>query len=136
MKFDIVIIGGGLVGASLALALKDSGLKIALVESRPPSPLPADTSWDSRVYAISPGSAAFLQTLEVWQSLDAARITPVYEMVVFGDDSAARLDFSAYDTGLTELAFIAENRQLQAAVWNALKQQERNITIFCPAQCT
>ncbi|MEK7768281.1 MAG: FAD-dependent oxidoreductase, partial [Pseudomonadota bacterium] len=106
MKFDIVIIGGGLVGASLALALKDSGLKIALVESRLPAPLPADTSWDSRIYAISPGSATFLQSLNVWQTLAAARITPVYEMQVFGDDSAAQLDFSAYDTGLTELAFI------------------------------
>ena len=136
MKFDIIIIGGGLVGASLALALKDSGLKIALVESRPPAPLPADTSWESRNSAISPGSAAFLQTLGVWQTLDVARITPVYEMVVFGDDSSARLDFSAYDTGLTELAFIAENRQLQAAVWNALKRRKKSLTIFCPAQCT
>lgn len=136
MKFDIIIIGGGLVGASLALALKDSGLKIALVESRLPAPIPVDTSWDSRIYAISPGSAAFLQTLGVWQMLAAARITPVYEMVVFGDDSAARLDFSAYDIGLTELAFIAENRQLQAAVWDELKRREQYLTIFCPAQCT
>lgn len=136
MKFDIIIIGGGLVGASLALALKDSGLKIALVESRLPAPVPVDTSWDSRIYAISPGSATFLQTLGVWQTLAAARITPVYEMVVFGDDSAARLDFSAYDTGLTELAFIAENRQLQAAVWDALKCREQYLTLFCPAQCT
>jgi 2-octaprenylphenol hydroxylase len=135
MKFDIVIIGGGLVGASLALALKDSGLKIALVESRLPAPLPADTSWDSRIYAISPGSAAFLQTLNVWQTLAATRITPVHEMQVFGDDSAAQLDFSAYDTGLPELAFIAENRQLQAAVWKALKRRKKDLTIFCPAQC-
>ena len=59
MKFDIIVIGGGLVGASLAVALKDSGLKIALIESRLPAPLPEDKSWDSRIYAISPGSAAF-----------------------------------------------------------------------------
>lgn len=135
MKFDVVIIGGGLVGASLALALKDSGLKIALVESRPPMPLPVDESWDSRIYALSPGSAGFLQDFGVWQALDGDRITPVYEMAVFGDDSAARLDFSAYDIGLTQLAFIVENRQLQTAVWNALKRHKKHIKIFCPSQC-
>ena len=135
MKFDIVIIGGGLVGASLALALKNSGLKIALVESRSPAPLPDDKSWDSRIYAVSPGSASFLQDLGVWQGVDEARITPVYKMAVFGDDNAARLDFSAYAIGCPELAFILENRQLQAAVWDALKRHKKHIRIFCPAQC-
>ena len=135
MKFDVVIIGGGLVGASLALALKNAGLKIALVETRPPAPLPADESWDSRIYAISPGSASFLQDLGVWQALDEARITPVYKMAVFGDDNSARLDFSAYDIGYPELAFIVENRQLQIAVWNALKRQKKHVKLFCPAQC-
>ncbi|MBA2660553.1 MAG: UbiH/UbiF family hydroxylase [Nitrosospira sp.] len=135
MKFDVVIIGGGLVGASLALALKDSGLKIALVESRPPTPLPANDGWDSRIYALSPGSAGFLQDFGVWQALDEDRITPVYKMAVFGDDSAARLDFSAYDIGLTQLAFIVENRQLQTAVWNALKRQKKHVKIYCPSQC-
>lgn len=135
MKFDIVVIGGGLVGASLVVALKGSGLKIALIESRLPAPLPTDMSWDSRIYAISPGSAAFLQSLGLWQQLELGRIAPVYEMKVFGDDGAARLDFSAYDSGLPELAFIAENRQLQAAVWNALASLDEDVKVFCPAQC-
>lgn len=135
MKFDVVIIGGGLVGSSLALALKDSGLKIALVESRPPMPLPVDENWDSRIYALSPGSAGFLQDFGVWQALNGDRITPVYEMAVIGDDSAARVDFSAYDVGLTQLAFIVENRQLQTAVWNALKRQKKHVKIYCPSQC-
>ncbi|CAE6516024.1 Ubiquinone biosynthesis protein UbiH [Nitrosomonas nitrosa] len=135
MKFDIVVIGGGLVGASLIAALKESGLKVALIESRAPAPIPEDAGWDSRIYAISPGSAAFLQSLGLWQQLAKERLTPIYEMKVFGDDGAARLDFSAYDSGLPELAFIAENRQLQNVVWNALTQLDENLTIFCPAQC-
>jgi ubiquinone biosynthesis UbiH/UbiF/VisC/COQ6 family hydroxylase len=135
MKFDIVVIGGGLVGASLAVALKDSDLKIALVESHLPLTLPADASWDSRIYAISPGSAAFLQEHGVWQMIDKSRITPVYDMAVFGDDNAARLDFSAYDLGISELAYIVENRQLQTSVWNALTSAGENIKIFCPAKC-
>jgi len=136
MKFDVMIIGGGMVGASLALALKDSGLKTALVESRlPASPLD-DKNWDSRIYAISPGSVSFLENLNVWPIIDSNRVTPVYEMAVFGDDSSARLHFSAYDAGMTELAFIVENCQLQAATWSALKSQKTKVKVFCPMQCT
>jgi 2-octaprenylphenol hydroxylase len=136
MKFDVVIIGGGIVGASLAIALKDSGLKIALVESRLPPSLPDDKSWDSRIYAISPGSVSFLQSLNVWTEINRNRVSQVYEMAIFGDDNSARLDFSAYDAGMTELALIVENRQLQAATWNVLKRQETKVKVFCPMQCT
>ena len=136
MKFDMIVIGGGLVGASLVVALKDSGLKIALIEPHESMPLPQDESWDSRVYAISPGSAAFLQKLGVWQRMKAERVAPVYEMTVFGDDNSAHINFSAYEIGLPELAFIAENRQLQTAVWEVLKSPNENIQILCPAKCT
>ena len=136
MKFDMIVIGGGLVGASLVVALKDSGLKIALIESHESMPLPQDTSWDSRVYAISPGSASFLLSLGVWQQLEVERVAPVYEMAVFGDDNSAHINFSAYEIGVSELAFIAENRQLQAAVWEMLKSLNTNIHLFCPAKCT
>jgi len=136
MKFDAVIIGGGIVGSSLALALKDSGLNIALVESRSPSTFPDDKSWDNRIYAISPGSVSFLEDLEVWIEINKNRITPVHEMEIFGDDDSAHLNFSAYDAGMTELAFIVENRQLQTAAWNKLEKQRTKIKIFCPMQCT
>ncbi|WP_293006682.1 UbiH/UbiF family hydroxylase [Nitrosomonas sp.] len=136
MKFDIIVIGGGLVGASLVAALKDSSLKIALIEPHKSTPVPQDESWDSRVYAISPGSAAFLQKLGAWQLMKAERVASVYEMAVFGDDNTAHINFSAYEIGLPELAFIAENRQLQTAVWQTLSSSRENIQIFCPAKCT
>lgn len=131
MKFDIVVIGGGLVGASLLAALKDSGLRLALIETRSPVPLPVDDSWDSRVYAISPGSIAFLQSCGVWQRMDTMRVTPVYEMQVHGDDNTAKINFSAYESGVSELACIIENRQLQHAVWETLVETE-HIRLFCP----
>ncbi|HNL99933.1 MAG TPA: UbiH/UbiF family hydroxylase [Nitrosomonas sp.] len=136
MKFDIVIIGGGLVGASLATSLKGSHLTVALIDAAAPTPLPNDASWDNRIYTISPGSADFLRSLGLWQQLDASRVTPIYEMNVFGDDGAAEIDFGAYESGLPELAFVTENRQLQAVLWGALLNDSQNITVFSSAKCT
>lgn len=116
MEFDIVIIGGGLVGASLAAALKDSGLKLAVVESGSSPQIPrAEDDWDSRIYAFTPGNAEFLHECGAWQLLDLHRVQPVEEMRVFGD-TGARLNFSAYQIGASELAFIMESRLLQDAL--------------------
>lgn len=135
MDFDVVIVGGGLVGASLALALKAAGLKLAVLEARPPQPYSDSAGWDSRVYAISPGSAEFLAGCGVWQGLEFARMNRVEEMRILGDDTCSRLDFNAYDSGLRELAFIVENRLLQHALWNAL-QGEPAIDLITHATCT
>jgi ubiquinone biosynthesis UbiH/UbiF/VisC/COQ6 family hydroxylase len=128
--FDVVIVGGGLVGLAMAAALRDSGLQLALVEPHAPRAAPARGAWDSRLYAISPGSAAFLERCGVWQSLPGDRIARVERMRIFGDDGRAELQFSAYDAGLRELAFIAENDRLQESLWRVARGSAR---IFCPA---
>lgn len=135
MDFDVIIVGAGLVGASLAAALKDSGLHVALIEGRAPAALAQDESWDSRIYAINPANARFLDQVGVWRHLNQSRITPVHEMHIWGDNAAARLDFSAYQAGVEELAFIAENRLLQDGLWRALQGQP-NVAVFCPAACS
>ena len=131
MIFDVLIIGGGLVGASLAAALKPSGLTVALVEAQPITA--SEQGWDSRIYAISPGSAAFLTECGAWSELDMSRVQPVEQMRVFGDEGA-ELDFSAYQLGAPELAFILESRMLQKSLWQGLQQQD-NLTLFHPARC-
>jgi len=131
-EFDLIIVGAGLVGASFALAMKDSGLKLALVESAAPAaPSP---EWTSRVYAISPGSVEFLSEIGAWQQFDAARIAPVRGMHIYGDDGKAKLDFDAHQSGLAELAVITEARHMQHGLWQALQRQE-NLELFCPARC-
>jgi ubiquinone biosynthesis UbiH/UbiF/VisC/COQ6 family hydroxylase len=132
--FDIVIVGGGLVGASLAAALGTAEVTVALVEPRPPRPLPVGETWDVRVYAISPGAAAFLETCGAWQRLPPERIARIETMDVFGDDVSARLEFNAYDAGLRELAFVVENWLLQDALWQQLHGAD-HVRLFCPARC-
>jgi ubiquinone biosynthesis UbiH/UbiF/VisC/COQ6 family hydroxylase len=132
MDFDVVIFGGGLVGASLAAALKSSGLTLALLE-RPSAPA-SNAGWDNRIYAISPGNAEFLAVCGAWQHLDMQRVQAVSAMRVFGD-KGAELDFSAYQIGAPELNFILENRQLQQALWQGLTQQE-NLTLIQSTSCS
>jgi 2-octaprenylphenol hydroxylase len=121
MAYDAVIVGGGLVGAALARALR--GAAIGLVAQTRPS-LPGD-GLDSRVYAISPGNAQFLAAQQAWQRMPEARLTPVHGMRVHGDDGRAVLEFDAYDAGVSELAWIVEDGILQDALWQGLLGQDR-----------
>jgi len=130
VDFDIVIVGGGLAGASLAAALAESGLRLALVERKAPSsPGP---EWDSRVYALTPASTAFLDRVGAWRGFEAGRVTPIYDMRVFGDDGRSRLDFSAYESGVPQLAATVESGRLHHALWLGLERQ-RNLSLLCPA---
>jgi ubiquinone biosynthesis UbiH/UbiF/VisC/COQ6 family hydroxylase len=80
---------------------------------------------------LSPGSAAFLDGCGSWQRLDQERIARVERMRVYGDEPGARLEFSAYDSGLRELAFIVENGRLQQALREAAREQD--LHMLCPA---
>jgi 2-octaprenylphenol hydroxylase len=129
---DVLIAGAGLVGQALAPALAASGLTVALADRAPvvvsESPA-ADEDWDSRIYAISPGSASLLRALGAWQTLPADRITPVETMRVEGDDGAV-LNFSAYEIGERALAWIVEERALRAALVPLVRAA--NVTTHAP----
>ncbi len=131
MDFDVVIVGGGLAGLALAVALKKSRLSIAVVEGRVPVRPP---DWDARIYAISPANARFLDEVGIWGHLDAARVTPVRTMEVYGD-AGGRMDFSAYDAGVAELAWIVEASLIHGELWETARRQG-NVTLFCPATPT
>ena len=127
--FDLVIVGGGLAGASLAVALRDARLKIALVENSAPR---RPEGWDARIYAVSPVNAEFLERIGVWKHLDPARLEPIRAMRVQGDQ-AATLDFSAYGAGVPELGWILESSLMACELWENVKRQG-NVTLFQPAR--
>lgn len=129
MKFDVLVVGAGLAGAAFAAALRGSSLKIGIVEARPPY---RPSGWDPRIYAISPSNVDFLTTIGIWPHLDTSRIAPVYDMEVHGD-AGGRLDLSAYDCGLRELAWIVESSLMQQELWETVKRQH-NLTLLCPAE--
>jgi len=128
-RYQVVIVGAGLVGAAAALALGRQGVRVALVERQPPA-TPTDT-WDTRIYAISPAPQRFLERIGAWQRLDADRIQPVYRMDVTGDaHGTIRLD--AYESGVSHLATILESGRLQHALWQAI-EADGNVALHCPA---
>lgn len=128
-QFDLIIVGGGLAGASLAIALRDTRLRIALVENQPPR---AAEGWDARIYAISPTNAAFLEAIGAWKHLDASRMAPIRAMQIAGD-AGGELAFSAFDTGVSELGWILESSLMACELWESAKRQG-NLTLFSPGR--
>lgn len=126
---DVLIVGAGLVGSALAAALRPSGLRTVLLDAQAPVAPPPPEEWDSRVYAISPGSQRFLAACGAWQRLPAERIARVEAMRVYGDDGA-EIVFSAYDCGIPELCFIVESRELQSALAAVNAEEGGPISLF------
>ena len=130
MIYDTLIIGGGLVGAAMAVALKQQQRRVALLEIRPPTTDAErlEKGWDARIYAISPANRQFLQSLHAWPS--ESRIQPVARMDVRGD-GGGRIEFAAADIQADRLTSIAENRWLLAALWRQIEALE--IPVFTEA---
>ena len=130
MIYDTLIIGGGLVGAAMAVALKQQQRRVALLEIRPPATDAErlEKGWDARIYAISPANRQFLQSLHAWPS--ESRIQPVARMDVRGD-GGGRIEFAAADIQADRLTSIAENRWLLAALWRQIEVLE--IPVFTEA---
>ncbi|WP_374510530.1 UbiH/UbiF family hydroxylase [Niveibacterium sp.] len=129
MELDVLIVGAGLAGGSLACALAGSPLRIGMLEARPPR---RAEGWDARVYAVSPANVDFLTRIRAWPHLDASRINRVEAMQVFGD-RGSKVEFSAYDAGLDALAWILEASPLAVELWETLRRQP-NLTLLCPAR--
>ena len=129
--FDVLIVGGGLVGASLACALRGSGLKIGIVEA---TSLGASTqpSYDDRTLALAYGSRRIFDGMGLWPAIAQHGVTPIRRIHISdrGRFGFTRLD--ANDAGLEALGYVVANRALGAALYTALADQSA-IALICPA---
>jgi 2-octaprenyl-6-methoxyphenol hydroxylase len=130
-SFDIAIVGGGMVGASLAVALKDLKVRVALIEAVPHDAA-SQPSFDERTTALSNGSRRILETLGVWPAV-AAAATPIAKIHVSdqGHFGFARID--AAEQGLRALGYVVANRALGAALWSKLGDPG-DLRVYCPAR--
>jgi 2-octaprenylphenol hydroxylase len=122
MTFDVVIVGGGLVGASLALALSDTGLRIAMLDAQPLSPAGVEVPerFDPRVSAITPASRRFLDSLGAWSGVARRRSCAYTDMHVWEADGTGSIHFAAQDIHCESLGHIVENSVLLAALHERL----------------
>lgn len=130
-RIDVVVAGGGVVGATCALALAEAGLQVALVEGRHPTAWRADAR-DLRVYAFAPDNAGLLQTLGVWDGVRACRAHPYRRMRVWDAAGGGELDIDADSLGRARLGWIVENDLLVDRLWAALAPA--GVELHCPAR--
>jgi 2-octaprenyl-6-methoxyphenol hydroxylase len=128
--FDVAIVGGGMVGASLAVALAPLKLRVALIEAVPHHAA-TQPSFDERTTALSNGSRRILDTIGVWPSVEVAA-TAIRKIHVSdqGRFGFARID--AAEQGLGAMGYVVPNRALGNALWSCL--QDSSLRVFCPAQ--
>lgn len=129
VQSDICIVGSGVIGKVAALGFAQAGFSVTLL--RPAVVAPVESTalaqltqgWDARVYALNHVAHALLSSVKVWDALDATRIAAVDAMVVHGDGGkhAGLLGFDAYGACAGALAWIVEDRNLNAALDTALK---------------
>lgn len=128
---DILIAGGGLVGAALAVALRDTGLKITVAEAVP-FRTPGQPSYDDRSTALSYGSRRILETMGVWESL-SADASPIRQVHVSQKRRLGITRLSAEEENQPALGYVVPNRTLGKGLMAAL-EESANIDLRAPAR--
>ncbi|MGH8456961.1 MAG: UbiH/UbiF/VisC/COQ6 family ubiquinone biosynthesis hydroxylase [Stenotrophobium sp.] len=123
IKHDVVVVGGGIPGATLALALRRAGLDAALVESGAGPAAYDARDYDLRVYAISAASAALLESVGAWQGIAETRISPYQCMRVWDREPSHALVFDAAASGVERLGYIIENSLILDVLWRTLGEE-------------
>src|SRR5581483_3481783 len=129
--FDVLVVGGGLVGASLAYALRGSGLSIGVVEAFPFS-FSESPSFDDRTLALAYGSRRIFAALGLWEAIARRGAAPIKRIHVSdrGRFGVARL--TAAEAGLDALGYVVTHRTLGASLYEAIKDQS-NVNMIAPA---
>jgi len=132
--YDVIIAGGGIVGTTMACALADLTLKVALLERSPPPGALGD-EYELRVSAITLASQRIFERLGAWESMQDMRVSPVEAMHVWDSAGSGSIDLDAADLGEPCLAYIIENRVIVQALAERL-QSCVNIHLIHDAEIT
>ncbi|WP_129139804.1 UbiH/UbiF/VisC/COQ6 family ubiquinone biosynthesis hydroxylase [Modicisalibacter coralii] len=128
---DVAVVGGGMVGATLAALLGEAGLRVAVLDARP-APLDDDTVGHgeaaARVSAITPVSERLLTKLGVWPWVAGRRATPYTGMQVWDGEGSGEVRFHADEAGVAALGHIVENDVILAGL-------ERRLAALPNVQC-
>ncbi|NIC05475.1 UbiH/UbiF/VisC/COQ6 family ubiquinone biosynthesis hydroxylase [Billgrantia bachuensis] len=123
--FEVIVVGGGMVGAALAALLGQAGVAVALLDARP-EPLAAEAVGRGqpamRVSALTPVSQRLLEGLGAWSWMAARRVTPYRFMQVWDGEGSGEVSFSAEQAGVPQLGHIVENDVILAALERRLAE--------------
>ncbi|MGL4223793.1 MAG: 2-octaprenyl-3-methyl-6-methoxy-1,4-benzoquinol hydroxylase [Vibrio sp.] len=131
-KFDILVVGGGMVGAAAALGFAQQGRTVALIDSCAPQPFEPAQAMDVRVSAISHTSVQLLESLGAWPNIVAMRACPYYHLETW-EHPECRTRFSCHALDLPQLGYMVENRIIQLGLWQQLADYPQ-LTLMCPEQ--
>ena len=120
MSNEILVCGSGIAGLAMGLGLARKGFQATLLGPPPPRPALGPDDYHPRVYAISLSSRRFLESLGVWQMLDARRVTPVETMEVHGD-TGGRVVLHAWQATQQNLAWIIESGEMERVLQQAVQ---------------
>ena len=121
-KFDVIIVGGGMIGLSLVVELsKKMNLSVAIIDPNDCNPTISD-SFHTRVSAITPSTQDFLSSINVWDKIQRKKGFSATK--VWDQNSHGHLNFYAKDEGIEYLGYIVENDLIQSALFNAIDQSK------------
>ena len=130
-QYDVLIIGGGMVGAALACGLGDSQLSVAVIEAREPDLNWPPSEYDIRVSAITRASQRIFENIGAWEGMQKRRVSAYRDMHVWDATGPGVIHFDAAELGEPDLGHIIENSVIQAALVERLKEFS-NIDYLCP----
>ena len=121
-EFDVIVIGGGMVGLAFAIELsQEKNCSIAIVEPNTSNPL-VNKSFHTRVSAITPSSEAYLKSLNIWDDIQRKQVFVATK--VWDQNSHGRLNFHAKDENMEHLGYIIENDLIQSALFGAIDKNK------------
>ena len=131
--FDIIVIGGGIVGATTACALGEAGLNVALVEARSATASEAKSGRDPRVFAVTRASERILRSLHAWDAMPPEDVFAFTDMEVWDAGGGSALHFDCAELGEPYLGHIIEPRIILAALLDRLGAISR-VSLLRPAR--